>query len=122
MSGRGIGRHQSCSGVRGSQGRCKSASQIPLAEATATNPQRKHYLGTAQQAADYKTTKDNLINHIKKTFNFGINIGTALEQLEEYNMYKHLPSLQTSTSPNPVDKKLKISCLKMTSRQSLMHI
>jgi hypothetical protein len=43
-----------------------------------------YYLGSAKQAADYETTTDFLINHIKKRFNFGNSIGMCLETLEDY--------------------------------------
>jgi hypothetical protein len=42
-----------------------------------------YYLGSAKQAADYESTTEFLFNHIKKTFNFGGDIGTVLETLEE---------------------------------------
>ena len=37
------------------------------------------YLGSSKQAADFETTKEFLINHIKKTLDFSNDIGTALE-------------------------------------------
>jgi hypothetical protein len=40
-----------------------------------------YYLGSARQAADYGKTTVFLINRIKKKFNFGNDIGTALEDL-----------------------------------------
>jgi hypothetical protein len=65
-----------------------------------------YYLGSAKQAADYKTTTDFLINHIKKTFNFGNDIGTAQEDLEEYNMDQHWPQLRTSGNTDEEEKEL----------------
>jgi hypothetical protein len=57
-----------------------------------------YYLGSAKQAADYETTTDYLINHIKKTFHFGNDIGTAPEELKDYDMDPHHPGLRTSIS------------------------
>ena len=41
-----------------------------------------YYLGSSKQASDYETTTEYLINHIKKVFDYGNDIGTALELLE----------------------------------------
>ena len=41
-----------------------------------------YYLGSAKQASGYETTTDYLINHIKKVFDYGNGIGTALKLLE----------------------------------------
>jgi hypothetical protein len=56
-----------------------------------------YYLGSARQASDYEKTTDYLINHVRKTFSFRNNIGMALENLEEYDMSLHHPTLQVST-------------------------
>jgi secreted Zn-dependent insulinase-like peptidase len=80
--------------------------QIPVEEQTTnsykplkkTFPENIYYLGSAKPAADYETTTDYLINHIKKTLNFGNDIGIALEELEDYDMHQHRPSLKTSIS------------------------
>jgi hypothetical protein len=56
-----------------------------------------YYLGSAKQASDYEKTTEYLINHIRKTFSFGNDIGMALENLEEYDMLLHCPTLQVST-------------------------
>jgi hypothetical protein len=44
-----------------------------------------YYLGSAKQAWDYETTSESLINHIKKTNDYGNDIGRALEELEPLN-------------------------------------
>ena len=36
-----------------------------------------YYLGSSKQASDYETTTEYLINHIKKVFDYGNDIGTA---------------------------------------------
>jgi hypothetical protein len=41
-----------------------------------------YYLGSSKQASDYETTTEFLINHIKKLYDYGNDIGTALEKLE----------------------------------------
>jgi hypothetical protein len=97
MSGGGRGRNNGQSSGRGSQGRGNNIhkpSKKTLADSI-------YYLGSAKQAADYETTTDFLINHINKTFNFGNNIETALEQLEEYNMDQHHPTLHASNNIDP---------------------
>ena len=55
-----------------------------------------YYLGSARQAADYESTTEFLINHIKQTFEFGNDVGTALERLEEFNIDEYKPTLNTS--------------------------
>jgi hypothetical protein len=42
-----------------------------------------YYLGSARQVSDYETPTEFLINYIKKTFNYGSNIGQALKELKE---------------------------------------
>jgi hypothetical protein len=45
------------------------------------NPQDyQYFLGSTKQASDYESTTSYLINHIKKTYNYGNDIATALEQ------------------------------------------
>ena len=55
-----------------------------------------YYLGSATQAAYYETTTEYLIKHIRKTFSFGNDIATALEELQSYNTVQHKPILQFS--------------------------
>jgi hypothetical protein len=86
MSGRGRGCNNQGRG-RGSYGRGRSSTDPPQntgGNKTTYNSSQKtlsdsiYYLGLAKQAADYETSTQFLINHIKKTFNFGNDIGTAL--------------------------------------------
>ena len=106
MSGRGRGRNNQGRG-RGNYGRGRSSSNNSTntvgSKSTAYKLSKKslsdyiYYLGSAKQAADYETTTEFLVNHIKKTFNFGIDIGTALESPEiTYSMDQHKPILQIS--------------------------
>jgi hypothetical protein len=61
-----------------------------------------YYLGSAKQAADYETTTEFLINHIRKTFPSGNDIATALEELQRYSIAQHKPTFQFSTEADPV--------------------
>jgi hypothetical protein len=104
MSGRGRGRNNGRG--RGASGRSNrnSTSSGGNSSKTQYKPSKKtledqiYYLGSAKQAADFETTTEFLINHIKKTFNFGNDIGSALENYEEFDISVHKPTLQTSTS------------------------
>jgi hypothetical protein len=55
-----------------------------------------YYLGSARQASDYETTTEFLINHIKKLYDYGNDIGTALEKLEAVNTAVWKPRMQVS--------------------------
>ena len=55
-----------------------------------------YYLGSAKQASDYETTTEFLINHVKKVFDYGNDIGTALELLEPLDVSTWKPSMQVS--------------------------
>ena len=100
MSGRG-GR-QGCGG-RGRFGRGPNKRSSPSYKKKSLNDYM-YYLGSARQASDYEKTTEYLINHIKKSFNFGNDIGTALEELQEHDMTPHHPKLEFSTSTD-TDKK-----------------
>ena len=114
MSGRGRGRSNHGRGRGGSNyGRGRSSSNNSTysggsgSKTTTYKPSKKslsdyiYYLGSAKQAADYETTTEFLINHIKKTFSFGIDIGTALETPENvYSVDQHKPTLQFSKNKN----------------------
>ena len=54
------------------------------------------FIGSSKQASEFEETKAFLINHIKKTFTFGIDIGTALE--DETAARFAAPRLQKSVS------------------------
>ena len=92
MSGRGRGRNTGRG--RGASGRSNrnSTSSGGNNSKKQYKPSKKtladqiYYLGSAKQAADFETTTEFLINHIKKTFNFGNDIGTALENYEEFDI------------------------------------
>jgi hypothetical protein len=78
-----------------------------------------YYLGSPKQASDYETTTEYLINHIKKTFDFGNDIGTALEMLEPYNISQHMPHLSAGEQQQQMTKPklLKTNNMKSSSKQ-----
>ena len=87
MSGRGRGRfggHGRHSG-RGKDN--NKSAQVKTSKKSVSD--YIYYVGSAKQAADYESTTDFLINFIKKTFDFGNDIGTALENLEEFDILKY---------------------------------
>lgn len=55
-----------------------------------------YYLGSAKQASDYETTTEFVINHIKKIYDYGNDIGTALEKLEAIDTTAWRPRMQVS--------------------------
>ena len=57
-----------------------------------------YYLGSAKQASDYETTTEFLINYIKKLYDYGNDIGTALESLEPLDTSAWKPRMEVSTS------------------------
>jgi Reverse transcriptase (RNA-dependent DNA polymerase) len=105
MSGRGKGRGNSTG--RGSTGRGRGSSSHQSnsgskSSSSAYKPTKKtltdsiYYLGSAKQAADYETTTDFLVNYIKKTFDFGNDIGSVLETLEPFDISQFKPVLESS--------------------------
>ena len=56
-----------------------------------------YYLGSAKQASDYETTTEFLINYIKKTFDYGSDIGRALKELKEVDTDPWKPTLNQSS-------------------------
>jgi hypothetical protein len=43
-------------------------------------------LGTSRQATEYKMTTEFIKNHIKKEFDYGNDIATALDNLQEFRI------------------------------------
>lgn len=64
-----------------------------------------YYLGYATQASDYEITTSFIINHILKTFKRGLDVGTALENLNDMDTTKWAPKLKTSTEADADKKK-----------------
>jgi hypothetical protein len=59
-----------------------------------------YYFGSATQAADHETTMEFIINFIKKTFDYGNDIGTALRDLTPVDQDKLKVSMRFSKSDN----------------------
>ena len=55
-----------------------------------------YYLGSSKQASDYETTTQFLINHIKKTYDHGLDVATALTSSEPIDTEEWKPSLNVS--------------------------
>jgi hypothetical protein len=51
------------------------SSGMPKKEIKKSVNDYNYYLGSAKQASDYEMTTDFLINYIKKTFDYGSDIG-----------------------------------------------
>jgi hypothetical protein len=102
MSGRGRGRGYG-RGRSSGRGKGRSSNNKPTITKRGLSDY-VYYLGSAKTASDYENTTEYLINHIKKTFEFGNDIGTALEELEPFDMNEHMPALSYSTSTDPAAK------------------
>ena len=57
-----------------------------------------YYVGSAKQASDFITVTNFLINHMKRTYKKGIDIGNALEKREEMDFTPFAPTQLASTS------------------------
>jgi hypothetical protein len=107
MSGRGRGRSGGRNRNTSGRGRDANTSNNQVKNhkpSKRTLAENIYYLGSARQAADYETTTEFLINHIKKNFNFGNDVGTALEDLKEFPIEDYKPSMQFSLNPDDVMK------------------
>jgi hypothetical protein len=107
MSGRGRGRGGgSAGGERGWTSKGRSTPQSTNSGGSNNNAKTSkqsqsdsiYYIGSDKQAADYEATRNFLLNYIRQAFNFGNDIATSLETLEEYDMDQHPPSLKTSSA------------------------
>jgi hypothetical protein len=93
MSGRGRGRDNY--GGRRSRGRVNARTKG--SNSGNKNPGRKsiqdyvYYIGSAKQASDFVVITKYLINHIRKTYRCGDDIGTALEEREPINFSTMMP-------------------------------
>lgn len=54
------------------------------------------YIGSSKQVSDYETTRQYLIHFIKKTFVYGNDIGSVLEDETEYDVEAIRPELVRS--------------------------
>ncbi|KAI2510062.1 Reverse transcriptase (RNA-dependent DNA polymerase) [Fragilaria crotonensis] len=82
---------------KGSKSQTKgSNSNAPAASKKQYVTDYNYYLGSSKQASDYETTTEFLINHIKKLYDYGNDIGSALEKLEAIDTTVWKPSMQVS--------------------------
>jgi hypothetical protein len=82
-----------------------------------------YHLGSAKQASDYETATEFLINYIKKTYNYGNDIGLSLEELEPVDASSWKPKMQQFNSKTAAsEKRLEESSLKSNSKQTTMNI
>ena len=93
-SSRGRGAFRGGRGGRGRGGRSSTPKQV---NRTKTITDYNYYVGSAQQASDYEITTEFIINHIKKTYDQGNDIGMALKDLIPMDENKNKPDLKTST-------------------------
>lgn len=75
-----------------------------------------YYLGTARQASEYEETTEYLINHIKKTFEYGSDIATALKEMCPPKTNTWRPSMRTSIASDEALKKVEIEQFKIEFR------
>jgi hypothetical protein len=57
-----------------------------------------YYIGSAKQASDFTIITQFIINHIRKSYTNGDDIGDALEEQVDTNMNNFMPILQVSTA------------------------
>ena len=62
-------------------------------------------VGSAKQASDFVIVNEYLINHIKKTYDHGGDIGSALEEMNHFDFQPCKPTLIASTETDAVKKK-----------------
>ena len=103
MSGRG---RNNCGGRRrgGGRGRgknnnssSKSSNSKPAGRKTLAD--HNYSIGSAKQASDYSVITQFIINHVRKTFEFGDDIGDALETRKEVTLA--VPKLEPVQQDNP---------------------
>ena len=66
-----------------------------------------YYVGSAKQASDYVTVTNYIINHIRRTFEKGNDIATALEDQKEFDLTQFEPQLRFSTKDAIKEKEAK---------------
>ena len=80
----------------GRSGRSSNGNKKP------TKPTRRsvgdyiYHVGTAQNAADYELITEYLLNYIRKTYNYGDDIATAIEDQTDIDFDKSKPKLKFS--------------------------
>jgi hypothetical protein len=92
MTGRSIYR----GGRGGGRGRGQGSSIPPKAHTKKTIDDYSFYIGSSKQASDYEVTAEFVINHIKKTFDYGKDIAEALRTLKKPDPESWEPAIQAS--------------------------
>jgi hypothetical protein len=96
MKGRGQGLRGNSSRGRGRSGGHDSNTSQLKGIIKKNLQDYQYYLGSAKQASDYEATTSYLINQIKKTYAYGNDIATALDQLQHVDLSPFKPTLQSS--------------------------
>ena len=112
-SSRGRGAFRGGRGGRGRGGRSSAPKQV---NRTKTITDYNYYVGSAQQASDYEITTELIINHIKKTYDQGNDIGMALKDLIPMDGNKNKPDLKTSTLSDTIMRSTQTEQYKMEFR------
>ena len=86
--GRGRGRGRSQARGRGQRSNPNKSKQETIKTDAAT---AKFVVGTAKQASDYTKIKKHIINQVKMKYKYGIYIGTALEDGQEFDFSPDKP-------------------------------
>jgi hypothetical protein len=91
------------------QGKSKNYSS-KQGETATNNEKKKHHvtdftyhLGSAKQASDYETATEFFINYIKKTYDYGNDIGSSMEQLEPIDTSSWKPKMQLSSKDDKTE-------------------
>ena len=103
-------------GGRSGRGRGSRSSTPKQANRTKTITDYNYYVGSVQQASDYNITTEFIINYIKKTYDQGNNIGTALKDLIPMDENKNKPDLKASTLKDTILKSTQVEQYKMKIR------
>jgi hypothetical protein len=85
-------------GRGGGRGRGQGSSIPPKAHTKKTIEDYSFYIGSSKQASDYEVTAEFVINHIKKTFDYGKDIAEALRTLKKPDPESWEPAIQASVS------------------------
>ena len=107
-SGRGGRFHGRTSYGRGGRGNSSGRSNNNQAKVDANKKSLNDYIyriGSSKQASDFVTITKYLINHIKKTFEFGDDTAEALETRAEFDIDKFMPTMNESSDPDNAIKK-----------------
>ena len=103
-------------GGRGGRGRGGRSSTPKHVNRTKTITDYNYYVGSAQQASDYNITTEFIINYIKKTYDQGNDIGTALKDLIPMDENENKLDLKTSTLTDATLKSIQTEHFKMEFR------